>query len=112
MKAAAAEKARIEHWKANFPWKPVTDPEVVITQEILDSPSAHPVVVENHGFLKDFFENDLRFTPQFEQLYRLLEEHGRGNNLVEAGNIFRNLWEYHRLMGILQEDPEAVSQVV
>ena len=63
-----------------------------MTEETLYiSRSASPPA-SNHGFLKEFFQNEARFTAQFEQLYHILEEHRREDNPVAAGNIFNCLW--------------------
>jgi hypothetical protein len=98
------EAIRRKNWEHRFPWKPTTDPNVVITQEIIDVRLNHPVKA-NHGFLKAFFENEARFTPQFEQLHDILNEHGRANNPVAAGQLFQNLWLYHQA---IKHDPESI----
>ena len=98
------EAERLANWKANFPYKPTTDPDVVITQEMLEDGGRSPVF-NNHGYLRSFFESEARFTAQFEQLYHILEEHDRGDNPVAAGEIFSNLHEYHRYR---QRDPDAL----
>ena len=103
---ADAEAERLANWKANFPYQPTTDPDVVTTEETIkfsnpDSPAGI------HGFLKEFFQNEARFTPQFEQLYHILEEHGRGDNPVAAGILFDNLWQYHHYS---QKDPDEPSE--
>ena len=100
----SVEAQWLANWKANFPYKPTTDPDVIITQEMLED--GDPTVEYNHMFLRSFFESESRFTPQFEQLYRILEEHDRGDNPVAAGKIFDSLRQYHRH---LQKDPEGQS---
>ena len=98
------EAERLTNWKANFPYKPTTDPDVVITQEMLED--GDPTVEYNHMFLRSFFESEARFTAQFEQLHGILEEYGRGDNPVAAGSIFDSLRQYHRH---LQKDHEGQS---
>ena len=102
-----AEAERLANWKANFPYKPTTDPDLVMTEETIkfSNPSSPAGI---HGFLKEFFQNEARFTSQFEQLYHILEEHGRGDNPVATGKIFNNLWEYHYYS---QKDPGESSGV-
>ena len=101
-----AEAERLANWKANFPYKPTTDPDVVMTEETIKfSDPSSPAGI--HGYLKVFFQNEMRFTPQFEQLYHILEEHGRGDNAVAAGQIFNQLWGYHHYS---QKDPDEPSE--
>ena len=103
---ADAEADRLANWKTNFPYQPTTDPDVVMTERTLHiSRSASPPA-DVHGFLKGFFQNEARFTAQFEQLYHILEEHGRGDNPVAAGNIFNSLWRYHDYSS---KDPDEIS---
>ena len=99
------EAERLANWKANFPYKPTTDPDVVITQEMLED--GDPTVEHNHMFLRSFFESEGRFTPQFEQLYGILKEHGRGDNPAAAAKIFDSLQSYHRYR---QRDPDALCR--
>ena len=101
---ADAEAERLANWKANFPYQPTTDPDVVITEEMLENLADQPA--SNHLFLRSFFENEARFSAQFEQLYHILEEHGRGDNPVMTGNILNCLWEYHQYS---QKDPDSMS---
>ena len=102
-----AEAERLANWKANFPYKPTTDPDVVITQETMEDKD--PTVEENHMFLRSFFESEARFTPQFEQLHGILEEHGRGDNPVAAAEVFSNLRRYHRLRQKDLDEPKRSS---
>lgn len=103
MAEADAEAERLSNWKANFPYQPTTDPDVVITEGMLiPSDTAYPPTA-NHCFLRSFFENEARSTAQFDQLYHILEEHGRGDNPVVAGNILNCLWKYHEYS---QKDPD------
>ncbi len=89
-----AEAERLANWKANFPYKPTTDPDVVITEEMLEEGYGYTPIFRNHGYMRHFFENETRFTAQFEQLYHILEEHGRGDNPMATGNIFEDLRLY------------------
>ena len=63
-------------------------------------------LIRNHCFLRSFFGNETGFTPLFEQLYRILEEHGYGDNRGVSGNIFNCLWHYHLYS---QKDPDELS---
>ena len=98
-----AEAERLANWKANFPYKPTTDPDVVIPE----GGKANFPVRRNHGYMRHFFENESRFTAQFEQLYRILEEHGRGDNPMATGDIFECLRRYQTNR---PKDPNARSR--
>ena len=101
------EAKRLANWKDNFPYQPTTDPDVVITKEMLANyGSGDPTVIHNHCYLRSFFESEARFTSQFEQLYRILEEHGRGDNPKQIAKIYSALWHYHEY---LQKPPEEDS---
>ena len=97
-----AEAERLANWKANFPYKPTTDPDVVIPE----GGKANFPVRRNHGYMRHFFENETRFTAQFEQLYHILKEHGRGDNPMATGDIFECLRRYQTNR---QKDPDARS---
>ena len=92
------QQAATAKWKENFPFKPTTDPAVTITQEILDVKASgiHHTVIGNHSFLKSFFENEARFSPQFQALHAILDRYDRGDNPVQAGHIMQCLWEYRK----------------
>ena len=90
-----AEAERLANWKANFPYKPTTDPDVVVTEAMLEEGYGYTPIFRNHGYMRHFFENETRFTAQFEQLYHILEEHGRGDNPMATGDIFEALRRYH-----------------
>ncbi len=103
-KAIDQTEAQREAWKKNFPWKPTRDHDVVVTQTILNSGYAEPML-ENHGFLRGFFQNDARFTPQFQKFYEIVSDYGRDDNPVAIGQSFQNLWDLHEA---LTHDPEEV----
>ena len=89
-----AEAERLANWKANFPYQPTTDPDVVVTEAMLEEGYGYTPIFRNHGYMRHFFENETRFTAQFEQLYHILEEHGRADNPMATGNIFEDLRMY------------------
>ena len=89
-----AEAERLANWKANFPYQPTTDPDVVVTEAMLKEGYGYTPIFRNHGYMRHFFENETRFTAQFEQLYHILKEHGRGDNPMATGNIFEDLRLY------------------
>ena len=94
------EAARRGRWEANFPYKPTYHPTLKFDPRIYDpaNPATwnnpggkrmHPVIDE-HIFMRSFFENELRFTETFEQLYHLLEEYDRHDNPRIVASIFRD----------------------
>ena len=112
-KAEELEAKRLAHWKANFPWKPTHDPDVQFDPDLHLDWDFNPMeaseeekrrwenrrkltstqnnAAANHKKLKRFFEDEIRFTRQFEQCYRILEEHGRGHNPVQVLEVFEVL---------------------
>ncbi len=123
-KAAELEAKRLAHWKANFPWKPTHDPDVQFDPDLHLTWQINPMEASeeemrrwkarertntqiyagaNHVKLKRFFEDEIRFTRQFEQCYRILKEHGRGHNPVQVLEVFEALRDYQY---IAQHDPK------
>ena len=124
-KAAELEAKRLAHWKANFPWKPTHDPDVQFDPDLHLDWDFNPMEASeeekqrwenrrkltstqiyagaNHKKLKRFFEDEIRFTRQFEQCYRILEEHGRGHNPVQVLEVFEVLRDYQY---VAHHDPE------
>ena len=100
---ALSSEAREDHrrklWEQNFPWEPTYDPAVQFKLGMCMS------AVEHHFHLKNFFESELRFSPQFEQLYRIMEEYDRTENPTALAWTFEALREYHEA---LRENPDEV----
>ena len=71
-----------------------------MVSDVPDSRSA----TDNHFALKHFFESELRFSPQFEQLYRIVEEYDRTENPAALGLAFEILREYYKAARKNQED--------
>lgn len=101
-KSVEAEKARLARWKAEFPWKPTHDPKAKFNpNRHLEISNPGPksatdmATSSNHRMLKSFFESELRFTPQFEKFYRILNEHDRGHNPVMVGQSFWAFRQYY-----------------
>ncbi len=103
-KAIEHSKTQREEWKRNFPWKPTRDPDVVVTKKIVDSTYAE-AMLENHGFIKGFFQNEARFTPQFQKFYEIVSDYDRDDNPVAIGLSYQNLWDLHEA---LTHDPNEV----
>ena len=94
----AREDNRRKLWEQNFPWKPTFDPENTVTAEMISDEPRSRQATDNHFQLKKFFDNELRFSPQFEQICRIMEEYDRTENPVALGLAFDHLREYHRIL--------------
>ena len=123
-KAAELEAKRLAHWKANFPWKPTHDPDVQFDPDLhltwhinhmeaseeemrrwkaRERTNTQIYAGANHVKLKRFFDDEIRFTRQFEDCYRILKEHRRGHNPVQVLEVFEALRDYQYTT---QFDPE------
>jgi len=92
----AREDNRRKLWEKNFPWKPTYDPAVKATQNMI-SVNDDMQRVWNRFYLEIFFESEVRFSPQFEQIYRIMEKYDRTDNSSALGWLFENLRCYHQL---------------
>ncbi|MCS1409524.1 MAG: hypothetical protein M2R45_02707 [Verrucomicrobia subdivision 3 bacterium] len=122
-----------QEWIANFPFEPAYHPEITYDPEVLEEKRLEldeeglPIVeldeegwpiepiederywemkrlVQNHGFLKGFYENPYRYSPEFEQMHRIFDEMGINYNPIIWGKTFSELADYHQAM---QHDPES-----
>ena len=94
----AREDNRRKLWEQNFPWKPTYDPANTVTAEMISAEPRSMKATYNHFDLKKFFGNELRFSPQFEQLCRIMEEYDRTENPAALARAFDALREYHRIL--------------
>lgn len=94
----AREDNRRKLWEENFPYKPTYDPAVTVTADMISDDPENLTPILNHFSLNAFFESDLRFSPQFEQLYRIMDEYDRTENPIALGWRFETLREYHMVM--------------
>ena len=103
----AREDNRRKLWEQNFPYKPTYDPAVTVTADMIsDDPKSEDLyAVTTHSELENFFKNENRLSPQFEQFYRILEKHGRTANPAAIANAFSCLQDYYRA---LDHDPEEI----
>lgn len=103
------ETRRMTNWKAKFPFKATNDPSVRLDRRFLNEApkrvsgsrlwilrkTLNVALLENHRILKSFFEDEMRFSPQFEQFCNILKEHDRGHDpaqIAGAFRAFRRLW--------------------
>lgn len=85
-------------WEKNFPWEPTYDPDVKVTQELVSDETDDMKRAWNHFYLETFFESELRFSPQFEQIYRIMEKHDRTENPLALAGILEVLTDYHKVL--------------
>ena len=123
--AARREAERLNDWKKNFPWQPTTDDAVEFDPDrhILHrvrpygeaQPASNPIgiaefaVADHNVALRRFFQNDARFTKQFEKAYHILADYGMTNNPVLAGRTFNALWDYHQANQQAQSKPDETA---
>ncbi len=104
--SADAETVRRARWEEAFPWKPNYSSEMAFDEEIFRSSFSEDEppersrtntefkIAENQSVLSGFFNDELRFSPQFEKFYEILEEHDRGHDPAQAAITFRGLRKY------------------
>ena len=107
-KEKAKEQAEKEWWESRqewidrFPFEPTYHPEITYDPESYD-----PRLVEDHGFLRNFYESHLPYTEEFEQFYDIV--HGeldeKANSPILLGWTFEHLKSYHHAM---TKDPELI----
>ena len=123
----AAEKAEKE-WRASrqdwidrFPFEPTHHPEIAYDPEAYDPsrirewPEAEKddaywkmkKMVDNHGFLRNFYESRLPYTEEFEQMHDIIHEElgEKANDTVLQGMLFERLKRYHWAK---TKDPEEI----
>ena len=109
-----AEKAWGESrqdWVERFPFEPTHDPEITFDPTVYQPGKAAEwpeeektknywkmkQLVENHGYLRRFYELYLPYTEEFEQMYDIVkEELGEVDNPIVLGMTFETLKEYHQ----------------
>ena len=101
----AREDNRRKLWEQNFPFQPTFDPAVTVTANMISDDPEDLKATNNHFYLSAFFESELRFSPQFEQLYRIMEEYDRTENATALAWAFENLREHHKAR---RENPDEV----
>lgn len=124
----AKEKAEKEWWASRqdwidrFPFEPTYHPEIAYDPEAYDPSRVREWpeeekddaywemqrMVDNHGFLRKFYESRLPYTEEFEQLYDIVKEvagEEKADNPIVLGNTFSTLKEYHQAKA---QDPETI----
>ena len=92
----ATDSNNREKWIDEFPWSPTHDPayDVARIKKILNAKRDFREIIDNHQILTLFFNDRYRFSPQFEQTYRVLEKHDLGQNPILAIKLFNPLRHY------------------
>ncbi|MCS1409004.1 MAG: hypothetical protein M2R45_02183 [Verrucomicrobia subdivision 3 bacterium] len=116
------EAERLANWKANFPYQPLYHPTLKFDPALYDS--TNPAtwhgegkkrmkpVIDEHVFMRGFFENELRFTKTFEDLYYLLKEHDRHDNPAMVAGIFNDIQNYHEAAAHVEDRDEVIMREV
>ena len=97
--ALKAETKRLLRWKKEFPWPPTHDPKIDALEAttILNGDKyEHHNAVTVHQRLSRFYNDEIRYSHQFEQVYNVLEKHGMAHNPIPAMRAFKNLRAYAR----------------
>ncbi|MCS1417516.1 MAG: hypothetical protein M2R46_05271 [Verrucomicrobia subdivision 3 bacterium] len=91
-KASKQGRNKAGYWKWN-----VRDPE---EEKMM-------LAVDRHSFVKDFYENPLRYSKAFEMLVGILQEYGYGNSPERLGNVYSSVRGYYDILPKAAEDPEG-----
>ena len=108
----AKEKAEEEWWASRqdwierFPFEPTHHLEITFDPDETDRKMRD--MVQNHGFLRYFYENKLRYTEEFEQMYDIVQEEvgeEKADNPIIIGKVFTTLRGYYHAKA---QDPDAI----
>lgn len=121
----AKEQAEKEWWESRqdwierFPFEQTHHPEITYDPTAYDPNNRPPLeergkdyeqmrdLVQNHGFLRNFYESKLPYTEEFEQMHDII--HGElgemVNDTVLQGKVFEDLKRHHWAMA---KDPESI----
>ena len=108
-----------QDWIDRFPFQPTHHPEITFDPEAYDPNEARPTnekddaywemleLVDDHEFLRNFYESHLLYTEEFEQFYDIIHrELGEmADNAILLGWTFDHLKRYHQAMA---KDPESI----
>ena len=110
-----------QDWIERFPFEPTYHPEIAYDPTAYDPSKLREwpeekkddaywkmqEMVNNHGFLRDFYESRLPYTEEFEQMHAIItEEVGeKAENTVMMGWALNALKDYHQARA---KDPDAI----
>lgn len=111
----AKEQAEKEWWESRqdwidrFPFEPTHHPEITFDSAVYDPSNLPPReerdeayrkqrdLVQNHSFLRKFYESRLPYTEEFEQMYDIIvEEVGEFDAIFDIAKAFNSLKYYHQ----------------
>ena len=110
-----------QEWIENFPFEPTYHPEITFDPEVLKDrvdENGRRIPRDNdywimagmqkqHGFIKNFYEMPVRYSPEFEQMYNIMVEAGLEMDPYIWGRAFTHLTWYHNAM---KHDPEKLRR--
>ena len=108
-----------QEWIDRFPFQPTHHPEITYDPESYDPNNRPPLeergkayeqmrdLVQNHGFLRNFYESKLPYTEEFEQMHDIIHEElgEKANDTILQGKVFEDLKRHHWAKA---KDPEEI----
>ena len=110
-----------QDWIDRFPFQPTHHPEITFDptdydpRKVGEWPEAEKddaywkmqELVENHGFLRNFYQSKLPYTEEFEQMHDIIHEElgEKANDTVLQGKVFEDLKRHHWAK---TKDPEEI----
>lgn len=108
-----------QDWVDRFPFEPTPHPEITHDPDVYDPVSEEEwpeekaelyskmaSIVDNHTFLKGFYNSKLPYTEEFEQMYDIVkEELGEELHPIPLAKAFETIKDYHKAA---QREPDSV----
>ena len=108
-----------KEWIERFPFEPTPHPEITHDPDVYDPVSEEEwpeekaelyskmaSIVDNHTFLKGFYNSKLPYTEEFEQMYDIVkEELGEELHPIPLAKAFETIKDYHKAA---QREPDSV----
>lgn len=108
-----------QEWIDRFPFQPTHHPEITYDPESYDPNNRPPLkergkayeqmrdLVQDHNFLRNFYQSKLPYTEEFEQMHDIIKEElgEMANDTILQGMVFDRLKKYHWAM---TKDPEEI----
>ena len=103
----AAEDKRYETWKMNFPWPQTHDPSIdqdSVKTLLTKRNSASVSLEQAHNRLKQFYSDEARYSPQFEQTYRVFKKYDMARDPIPLMRAFHYMRRYAEAESYMPED--------